>query len=70
MSGIVKSHVLFKDESLYEKDREYRTAMQQLTSYSMIGKNKHDDVCDAMSMFDDWQMSDRSNVVVVLKRPF
>lgn len=69
-SAMVKAHVLFKDESLYAKDREYRDAMTQLTSYSMMGKNKHDDVPDTLAMFVDWQLSDRSNIVTVLKRPF
>ena len=67
-SALVKEHVLFKDETLY--DREYREAMTQLTTYSMMGKNKHDDVCDALAMFADWQMSDRSNVAVIMRRPF
>lgn len=69
-SALVKEHVLFKDESLYAKDKEYRDAMIQLTTYSMMGKNKHDDVPDALSMFVDWQMSSRSNIAVVMKRPF
>lgn len=69
-SALVKEHVLFKDESYYEKDREYREAMHQLTTYSMMGKNKNDDVPDALAMFVDWQMSDRSNVVTIMKRPF
>ena len=69
-SAMVKSHVLFKDESLYAQDREYREAMTQLTTYSMIGKNKHDDVPDALSMFVDWQMSDRANTAIIMKRPF
>ena len=69
-SSMVKAHVLFKDESLYAQDREYRDAMTQLTTYSMMGKNKHDDVPDALAMFVDWQMSDRANIAVVVKRPF
>ena len=69
-SSLVKAHVLFKDESLYEKDREYRLAMTQLTTYSMMGKNKHDDVADTLAMFVDWQMSDRANTVTIMKRPF
>lgn len=70
LSGVVKAHVLFKDESLYSKNKEYRDAMTQLCSYSMAGKNKHDDVPDAMSMFADWQISDRTTQAVILKRPF
>ena len=69
-SAMVKEHVLFKDESLYAQDREYRDAMMQLTTYSMMGKNPHDDVPDALAMFVDWQMSDRSNIAIVMKRPF
>lgn len=70
MSGIVKAHILFKDDSLYAKDREYREAMSQLCTYSMAGKNKHDDVPDALAMFADWQMSDKVNKVVIKKRMF
>ena len=69
-SALVKAHVLFKDESLYPQDREYREAMTQLTTYSMMGKNKHDDVPDTLAMFVDWQMTDRSNVAIVMRRPF
>ena len=69
-SALVKEHILFKDESLYAQDREYREAMMQLTTYSMMGKNKHDDVPDDLAMFVDWQMSDTHNVAVIMKRPF
>ena len=69
-SALVKEHVLFKDESEYAKDREYRDAMTQLTTYSMMGKNPHDDVPDALAMFVDWQMTDRSNIATIMKRPF
>lgn len=69
-SALVKAHVLFKDESLYAQDREYRDAMTQLTTYSMIGRNKHDDVPDALAMFIDWQMTDRANIATIMKRPF
>ena len=44
--------------------------MTQLTTYSMMGKNKHDDVPDTLAMFVDWQMTDRANVAVIMKRPF
>ena len=70
MSGIIKAHVLFKDESLYSKDREYREAMSQLCTYSMMGKNKHDDVPDTLALFGDWQMSNKTNIATILKRPF
>ena len=67
-SALVKEHILFKDESIY--DREYRDAMMQLTTYSMMGKNKHDDVPDTLAMFVDWQMTDRANVATIMRKPF
>jgi predicted phage terminase large subunit-like protein len=69
-SALVKRRVLFKDASLYEQDREYRDFMNQTTSYSMMGKNKHDDTVDALALFVDWQMSDRSNIAQIIKRRF
>lgn len=69
-SALVKERILFKDESLYSQDKEYRDAMSMLTSYSMMGKNKHDDVPDSLAMFVDWQMTDRANIATIMKRPF
>lgn len=69
-SGMVKAHILFKDETLYPLDREYRDAMAQLCSYSMMGKNKHDDFPDVLSLFVDWQLSDRANIATIVKRKF
>lgn len=69
-SGIVKSRFLFLDESEYKKSKEYRTAMTQLCSYSMRGKNKHDDVPDAMSMCVDYIMNGQYTKVSIMKRPF
>lgn len=69
-SGIVKSKFLFLDESEYKKRKEYRTAMTQLCSYSMRGKNKHDDVPDAMSMCVDYIMNGQFTKVSIMKRPF
>lgn len=69
-SGIVKSRFLFLDESEYPKRKEYRTAMTQLCSYSMRGKNKHDDVPDAMSMAVDFIMNGSMSVVTIRRRPF
>ena len=68
-SGIVKSRFLFLDESQY-KTKEYKNAMNQLCTYSMRGKNKHDDVPDAMSMCVDYVMNGSMNKVTIMKRPF
>ena len=69
-AGTVKANVLFLDDKADGFTKEYKEAMTQLCTYSIAGRNKHDDVPDTLSMFVDWQMSDRSNVVTILKRPF
>lgn len=69
-SALVKERILFKDEEYCKANREYREMIMQLTSYSMMGKNKHDDVPDALALFVDWQMSDRANIATIIKRTF
>lgn len=67
-SGWVKTHVLFRDNTVQNK--EYRLAMNQLIGYTMAGKNKHDDVPDVLAMFVDMIASSDVNTAVVMHRPF
>ena len=67
-SGWVKTHVLFRDNTVQNK--EYRLAMNQLIGYTMAGKNKHDDVPDVLAMFVDMIASSDVNTAVVMRRPF
>lgn len=67
-SAFVKEHFLFKDVSKY--DAEYRAAMNFLVSYTMTGKNRHDDVPDAMSMLADFVQVRVKPQAVIMKRPF
>jgi predicted phage terminase large subunit-like protein len=69
-SAWVKEHVLFRDESLIERNSDYGRMLQMLTSYTMMGKNKHDDVPDALAMFADFAQSLMSSRVEIVKRPF
>ena len=69
-AGSAKSHILFLDKSADGYTKEYQTAMTQLCTYSIAGKNKNDDVPDALSLFVNWQMSNNTNVVTIMKRPF
>lgn len=66
----VKEHVLFKDNTIIKKDKEYRRMLNQLCSYTMAGRNKNDDVCDAWSMFADYVQQLEGNKVEVFRRPF
>lgn len=66
----VKEHCLFKDDSVIKKDKEYRRFMQFLCGYTMGGKNKHDDVPDAMAQLAEYIQSFAMNKVEIVKRPF
>lgn len=67
-AGWVKSHVLFRDTTVQNK--EYRLAMNQLVEYTMSGRVKHDDVPDVLAMFVDMVVSSDMNTAIIMKRPF
>ena len=50
-SNWVKEHMLFKDKSLYNRQSDYGRFINQMLSYSVSGKNPHDDVPDALANF-------------------
>lgn len=47
----VKKHCLFKDKSLYAPKGDYGNFMGFLMSYTVAGRNAHDDVPDALAQF-------------------
>ena len=50
-SNWVKEHFVFKDESLYAKKSDYGRFMNMMLTYSVAGKNPHDDVPDALANY-------------------
>lgn len=68
-SAWVKEHCLFLDESKYKRNSDYGRMMDMLCSYTVAGKNKHDDVPDGMAMFAEFAQSLNGAKVEVLKRP-
>lgn len=66
----VKEHCLFLDESRYKRSSEYGKFMDMLCSYTMAGKNRNDDVPDAMSMLSDLAQGMSAAKVEVIRRPF
>ena len=66
----VKEHCLFRDPSKTKSDKEYRTFMGMLCAYSLAGKNKHDDVVDAMAMLAEYAQSFTAGKVEVFSRPW
>lgn len=69
-SAWVKEHCLFLDESKYKRNTDYGQMMDMLCSYTMAGKNKHDDVPDGMAMFAEFAQSLNGAAVEVFSRPF
>lgn len=66
----VKEHCLFKDSSLYKRNSDYGRMIDMLTSYTVAGKNKHDDVPDGMAMLAEFAQSLVGSKVEVFKRPW
>ena len=66
----VKEHVLFKDKSLYPTKGDYGTMIGQLLSYSVAGKNSHDDVCDGLASFAKWKSAPPPEPTRIVKSPF
>lgn len=69
-SAWVKEHCLFLDESKYKRNTDYGRMMDMLCSYTVAGKNKHDDVPDGMAMFAEYAQSLNGGSVEVFARPF
>lgn len=65
----VKENIYFKDDSVVH-DREYRKFLDMLCGYTMMGKNKHDDVPDAMAQLAEYIQSFETSKVVVFNRPW
>ena len=65
-SGWIKQRCLFRNSG----DNEYELFMRFLTSYSAKGKNKHDDVPDAMSLYRRFVGSTAAAKVEAVKRPW
>lgn len=68
-SAWVKEHCLFKDESMYHKNSDYGRMINMLCSYTIAGKNKHDDVPDGMAMLAEFAQSMSASKVEVFSRP-
>lgn len=69
-SAWIKEHCLFKDKSMYKKKDDYGKMMDMLCSYTVAGKNKHDDVPDGMAMLAEYAQSFNRNKVEIFTRPF
>lgn len=69
-SPFILDRVLFKDNLILKTEKMYRLALQMMCSYTMMGRNRHDDVVDAMAMLALYIQSLEGNKVTVFQRPF
>ena len=69
-SPFIKDHFLFRDKSTYDKKSEYAEMIKLLCTYTIAGKNKHDDVPDALAMLAEYVQTAGYNTVEVVKRQF
>ena len=66
-SAWVKAHCLFKES--YKPKSDYATFMKLLFTFTQSGKNKHDDVPDALAQLCDY-VENFGSTVTILKRWF
>jgi predicted phage terminase large subunit-like protein len=68
----VLENCVFNDDSVLhgEEHREYRKFLQSLCSYSLGGKNKHDDAPDSMAQLSQYIQGFGGNKIHILKRMF
>lgn len=66
----VKRHCLFLSEECYKKGSQYATMMEQMTSYTLDGRNPHDDVVDGLAMLAKYAQGMKDGIVEVFQRPF
>ena len=66
----VKEHCLFLDDSRIEPGSDYQAFLRKLCSYSVKGKNKHDDVPDVMAQYALYVNNINGNQAKLIKRVF
>ena len=66
-SSYVKEHFLFRDRSAYKGMTDYGKMMKMLTQFTIDGKNKNDDVPDAVAMLAQYVESSIYGITEVTK---
>lgn len=69
-SPFVKEHFLFKDNSVIKSDKEYLLFMRMMTGYTMSGRNRHDDVPDALAQLALYVQNMSMGKAEVMRSPF
>jgi len=66
----VKKHCLFKDRTMYTPKSDYGVAMSFLVSYTVAGKNTHDDVPDGLAQFAQFTTNLLGAKTEIFESPF
>ena len=66
----VKEHCLFRDRGQYTRRDDYGRMVAMLLTYTVTGKNRHDDVPDAMAQLALYAQSFETVKVVAFPRPY
>lgn len=66
----VKKHCLFKDKSKYTPKSDYGVAMGFIVSYTVAGKNAHDDTVDGLAQFAQFTNNLHGTDTVIMNSPF
>lgn len=69
-SPFAKEHFLFRDNTVIKQEKEYRAFLNALCSYTLAGKNSHDDAPDALAQLALYVQSLSGGQVTVFKRPW
>lgn len=64
----IREHFVFRQSG--KRNKDYELFMQQVFSFKIEGKNKHDDAPDSLSMASDMSFSHLGNNIKILKRVF
>ena len=64
----IREHFLFLEDG--KRTKEYQLFMQNVFSFKITGKNKHDDAPDSLTMASDFAMFGFTNAIQVFIRPF
>jgi predicted phage terminase large subunit-like protein len=67
-SDYVKKYFIFKDPSTYSPNSEYAKAMQNLLSWTQMGKNKWDDAPDSVAMLAQLKQDLETSSIKILDR--
>lgn len=67
--GILRNFY-FLDATKYTSGDQYWRAMRELTTYTRVGRVKHDDAPDALALLENEIRKHIGNKVVIFKRPF